>query len=65
MREFGYDINKYMEYRKLTRYEAKNGKIEGVRDREEKYKGKELSDGAKRFIHDIERGLYDEKIKNI
>ena len=28
----------------------------------EERKQEELSDGAKRFIHDIERGLYDETI---
>ena len=54
MKEFDYDIGKYIEYRKRTRYEAKNDKIECI---EEKYKGKELSKNAKKCIHDIERRI--------
>ena len=57
MKEFDYDIHKYMAYRKTHRYEPKNSKIEQVKNNEDKYKGKKLSDGAKRFIQDIIKGV--------
>lgn len=92
MKEFDYDINKYMSYRKTSRDEAENDKKYFIMEikRQDKemaslqnenktlkqenrqlkaeneimrniinsYENEcKLSDGAKRFVHDIEKGV--------
>ena len=70
MKEFDYDIGKYITYRKKLREEAKEQEFRGSLEIEDiiedlknakelcsnitKY---QLSDNAKRFIHDIEKGV--------
>lgn len=69
MKEFNYDINKYIDYRKKQRDEALKYEIEGVSIGdiiEDTKKAKklcnlsDLSENAKRMIHDIERRVDDE-----
>lgn len=73
MKDFDYDINKYMSYRKATKdvafpqddleiaiSELKKRKIHLVGNNE-----CQLSDNARRMIHDIERGIKDEEIMHV
>lgn len=57
MKEFDYDIHKYIAYRKKQRDEAKKPKTDNVVEKEEC----KLSENAKKCIHDIERRLFNEE----
>lgn len=73
MKEFDYDIDKYITYRKKERERAKEQEIEHIEIKniiEDLKLAKNLcsniginvnksnlSDNAKRFVHDIEKGL--------
>lgn len=72
MEKFNYDINKYMSYRKTTRNEEIKDDLEIAISELKKRKIHlvdnnecQLSDNARRMIHDIERGLENEEIMHV
>ncbi len=72
MNKFDYDINKYMSYRKTTRNEEIKDDLEiaisELKKRMIHLVGNnecQLSDNARRMIHDIERRIKDEEIMHV
>ena len=72
MEKFDYDINKYMSYRKTTRNEETKDDLETAISELKKRKihlvGNnecQLSDNARRMIHDIERRIKDEEVMHV
>jgi len=72
MEQFDYNINNYMEYRKTTRNEEIKDNLEiAISELKKKVihlvgnNECQLSDNARRMIHDIERRIKDEKIMHV
>ena len=66
MNKFGYNLNKYLSYRKATRDDVAKDRldsaIEELKHKEINLKGYEeclLSDNAKRMLHDLEKHIND------